>query len=88
MDVRKVRQEDGRHWKAGRRWALTVVLGCVAPPAVLAPAALLVGTGGKISGTVTEAASPFKPLKNIEVTVYESRREGISGGGRDHQRKR
>jgi len=63
MDERK--RESG-----GRRWALAVLLGCVALLLVLAPTALAAGTG-KISGTVISAASKAD-LEHIEVTVYEA----------------
>ncbi|MGO9247849.1 MAG: hypothetical protein ACLQQB_10730 [Solirubrobacteraceae bacterium] len=79
MDVRKVRQEGGRHWNAGRPWAIAVALGCavVLLAAVLTPTALAAGTG-KISGTVISACAceDFNPLKNIEVTVYEAEGKG------------
>ena len=61
-------------WGGGSRWALAVLLGCVVL-LILAPAALGAEGSGKISGTVT-AACPCEdmpePLKNIEVTVYET----------------
>jgi len=72
MDERK--RESG-----GRRWALAVLLGCVALLLTLVPTALAAGTG-KISGTVTEAVSPHGGLGNIEVTVYEASGSNSSVG--------
>ncbi len=51
------------------RWALVVLVGCVAL-LVLVPTAFAANTA-KIKGTVTEAGG-FVPVKNIEVTVYEA----------------
>jgi hypothetical protein len=57
-------------WSQGTdRWTLAALLGCVAL-LILAPAAVAAGTG-KISGTVTSAASKAD-LEHIEVTVYEA----------------
>jgi hypothetical protein len=54
--------------EGGRRWALAVLVGCVALLVGATPA-LAVGTG-TISGKVTAAVS-HEALKNVEVTVYE-----------------
>jgi Carboxypeptidase regulatory-like domain len=58
-----------RRGKGRSRWALAVLVGCVAL-LVLVPAAFAANTA-KIKGTVTEAGS-FVPVNNIEVTVYEA----------------
>jgi hypothetical protein len=63
------------------RWALVVLVGCVALLAS-APTALAASGTGKISGTVTSACAceDFNPLKNIEVTVYEAGENGLPEG--------
>jgi Carboxypeptidase regulatory-like domain len=63
----------GEWSEGGRRWALAVLVGCVALLVAATPA-LAVGTG-TISGKVTAAVS-HEALKNVEVTVYEDSEHG------------
>ena len=59
-------------WPKGRDClTLAVLLGCIALLAGAQTALAAEGTG-RISGTVTEAVSPFAGLGKIEVTVYEA----------------
>lgn len=59
-------------WPKGRGClTLAVLMGCVAL-LTGAQTALAAGGTGRISGTVTEAVSPFAGVEKIEVTVYEA----------------
>ncbi len=55
--------------KDAGRWAIAVLLGCVAPALMLAPNALAAESTGRIEGTVTKAVG-MEGLEGIEVCAF------------------